>query len=226
MNTNKKESAVIFDCDGVMFDSRRANINFYSRLLEKFGLPPMKEEDKAFVHINTAEESVRQIFRGTPYVQQAQAYRMEMDYIPFIKDMLMYPGLKALLKQLKPCFGLAVATNRSNTIGDVLHYHELQVFFDIVVSSLDVQQPKPHPEPIHKILKFFNIPPEKSLYVGDSWIDHKTARAAGVPFVAFKNRTLEADFHVDDLLEIAEILKSSFESGSETCNRKEASLSK
>ena len=44
MNTSKRISAVIFDCDGVMLDSRQANINFYNHLLDHFSLPPMREE--------------------------------------------------------------------------------------------------------------------------------------------------------------------------------------
>ena len=155
MNTSKRISVVIFDCDGVMFDSRQANINFYNHLLTHFGLPPMPEVSVSFVHMHTADESVRHIFRGTPYVEQAQAYRMQLDYGPFIKDMIMEPGLKGLLGLLKPRFGLAVATNRSNTIGAVLESNGLKDFFDIVVSSLDVKNPKPDPEPLLKILDFF-----------------------------------------------------------------------
>ena len=43
---------------------------------------------------------------------QAQTYRLEMDYTPFIKDMIMEPGLKRLLGELKPAFALAVGAAR------------------------------------------------------------------------------------------------------------------
>lgn len=199
----KNISVVIFDCDGVMFDSRQANINFYNHLLDHFDLPPIKENDVAFVHMQTANESIRHIFRGTPYTDEAQAYRMEMDYSPFIQDMIMEPGLKELLKALEPQFGLAVATNRSNTIGDVLEVYGLKDFFDIVVSSLDVKNSKPHPESIFKILKFFKARPDACIYVGDSFVDFETARAAEIPFVAYKDKDLEADYHVGHLIDIA-----------------------
>jgi phosphoglycolate phosphatase len=202
MNTRKRISAVIFDCDGVMFDSRQANINFYNHLLDQFGLPPMREESVSFVHMHTADKSVRHIFRGTPYVEQAQAYRLQMDYGPFIKDMIIEPGLKELLKALKPRFGLAVATNRANTIGPVLESFGLKAYFDLVISSLDVKYPKPHPESIFKILEFFRVTPRDALYVGDSAVDDETAKAAGVLFVSYKNKDLEADYHVDVLLDI------------------------
>jgi HAD superfamily hydrolase (TIGR01509 family) len=203
----KKQRAVIFDCDGVMFDSRQANINFYNHLLGRFGLPEMTEEQIAFVHMHTADESVRHIFRGTPHEEAAQAYRMVLDYSPFIQDMIVEPDLKELLTLLKPDHGLAVATNRSNTIDRVLRWHGLKDYFDMVVSSLDVKSPKPHPESLHKILDFFSIPPEQAYYVGDSSVDAETAKAASVPFIAYKNRALNAAFYVEALMEIIEKIR-------------------
>jgi len=202
----KKISVLIFDCDGVMFDSRQANINFYNHLLAHFGLPPMAEDAVDFIHMHTADASIRHIFQGSPYLEQAQDYRMVMDYSPFIKDMIMEPGLKDLLRLLTPQMGLAVATNRSNTIGSVLERNGLDKYFKIVVSSLDVKRPKPHPESLFKILDFFRIGPDASMYVGDSFVDYETAKGAGVPFIAYKNLALEADHHVDDLMDIVSIL--------------------
>ena len=77
----------------------------------------------------------------------------------------MEPGLKELLSLLSPLFGLAVATNRSNTIGKVLELNGLAGFFDIVVSALDVKRPKPNPEAIFKILGFFDRSPSQVVYV-------------------------------------------------------------
>ena len=197
--------AVIFDCDGVMFDSRQANINFYNHLLSHFGLPLLREEQVAYVHMATADESIRFVFRGTPYLEQALAYRFELDYTPFIQDMVPEPGLRELLEKLKPKCGLAVATNRSNTIDNVLEVYGLARYFDIVVSSLDVKKPKPHPEPLFKILDFFSLRPDQALYVGDSPVDYETAKAASVPFAAYKNRNLDAAFHVEQLLAVASV---------------------
>ena len=204
----KRNSAVIFDCDGVMFDSRQANINFYNHLLAHFDLQPLTEDQVAYVHMHTADESIGLIFEGSPFLEQAQKYRMEMDYTPFIMELVMEPGLKQLLRELKPRCGLGVATNRSNTIGVVLKDNGLKGFFDIVISSLDVQHPKPHPEALFKILDFFQLPPTKALYVGDSAVDEKTARAAGVPFAGYKNRALDASYHVDHLMDIIPLVNS------------------
>jgi HAD superfamily hydrolase (TIGR01509 family) len=203
----KKDRVVIFDCDGVMFDSRKANINFYNHILKHFGLPPMTQDKIEFVHMNTADESIRHIFKDTPYLEQAQEFRSQVDYRPFIDDMIIEPGLKDLLKELKPGFGLAVATNRANTIGKVIEYNGLKGIFDIIVSSLDVKNPKPHPESLIKILEFFNITPLQAFYIGDSHIDYLTARAAGVAFISYKNKALDAEHHVYSMTEIADIVR-------------------
>ncbi|MBW1668938.1 MAG: hypothetical protein JRI79_01570 [Deltaproteobacteria bacterium] len=40
--------------------------------------------------------------------------------------------------------------------------------------------------------------------MGDSSVDCETARSAGVPFIAYKNKALSAEYHVDRLMDIAE----------------------
>jgi phosphoglycolate phosphatase len=199
-------SVIIFDCDGVMFDSRQANVNFYNHILSHFHLPPLTDKDIEFVHMHTVVESVDYIFRGTPYASQAREYRLKLDYLPFIKDMVMEPGLKEVLSILKPKYGLSVATNRSNTIEKVLAINGLSHYFDIVVSSLDVKNPKPHPETIVKICNFFRVKPKDCLYVGDSEIDSGVCQASGVPFIAYRNKSLTADYYIDNLLDILTIL--------------------
>jgi phosphoglycolate phosphatase len=207
MNSGEKKSAVVFDCDGVMFDSRKANMNYYNYLLARFDLPPMTPDKITFVHSYTADDSIRHIFEGTPFLEQAMELKNHIDYTPFINDMIIEPGLKILLEELKPKFGLGVSTNRSTTIGKILELNSLSRFFDIVVSSLDVKNPKPHPESLIKILNFFNMSAKEIFYIGDSLIDYQSARSAGVIFIAYKNRTLDADHHVSSMMEISEILK-------------------
>ncbi len=206
MTINQKIHAVVFDCDGVMFDSRQANIHYYNHMLHHFGLPPMTGAAVDFVHSHTADESIQHIFQGTPYTNEALAYRWKVDYTPFIRDMILEPGLKELLEWLKPRYGLAVATNRSNTMEEVLKTHGLTELFDIVVSSLDVEHSKPHPESLFKILDFFQVGPDRILYVGDSVVDEETAQRAGVPFIAYRNKALKAYRHVSIMTEIKDLL--------------------
>ena len=57
---------IVFDCDGVMFDSRYANQQFYNRLLTQFNHPPMDEGELEYVHMHNVTDSVNHIFRNYP----------------------------------------------------------------------------------------------------------------------------------------------------------------
>jgi len=203
----EERRVVIFDCDGVMFDSRKANTKFYNQLLSAFGHPPLDEVQLEFVHMHTVDAAIEYLFEGSPHLEAARTYRSQMDYTPFIRDMIPEPALKEVLETLRPEFGLAVATNRSNTIDQVLEVHGLASYFDIVVSSLDVEHPKPDPEALFKVLRFFKEGPENAFYVGDSPVDHQTARAAGVPFVSYRNPEIEADYYINDLKELIVLVR-------------------
>ena len=206
MNKNNPLHVIIFDCDGVMFDSRQANINFYNHLLTRFNLPPMDPEEIDYVHMATGRDSVKFIFRKSPHFDEADAYRLQMDYAPFIRDMIIAPGLEDLLLKLQPEFHLAVATNRSNTIDEVLGQNNLTGLFDMVVSSLDVKNPKPHPESIFKILSFFELTPTEAIYIGDSSVDYDAAKASGVHFIAYGNVNLASNLKAESMADLEKIL--------------------
>ncbi|UCD32672.1 MAG: HAD family hydrolase [Desulfobacterales bacterium] len=197
---------VAFDCDGVMFDTEKANIAYYNSILEYFNRPVMTPEQFAYCHMHTVDQSISNLFSDEESYKAAQAYRKRMSYLPFLKYMEMEPYLKPLLEKLRPQYKTAVATNRSDTMDRVLIEHSLTDYFDLVVSSNDVKRPKPYPDPLIKILEHFKIKPYQSIYVGDSELDQIAAKLADMPFVAYKNRSLVADYYIESLQEIEKIL--------------------
>ena len=198
---------VIFDCDGVMFNSRKANEAYYNQILKHFKRAMMNEDECHFVHMHTADESVAYLFRDTPRLRDAaQEYRKQIDYIPFIPYMEMASDLMPFLAYLRPTYHTAISTNRTDTMQYVLSMHGLEEYFDFVVSALDVQRPKPHPESLHKILHYFKIKPAEAVYIGDSEVDQAASEAAGVPLVAYKNRKLAASYYIDNFQELEKII--------------------
>jgi HAD superfamily hydrolase (TIGR01549 family) len=198
---------VIFDCDGVMFNSRRANEAYYNQILKHFNREMMNEDECNFVHMHTADESVAYLFREAPGLRSAaQEYRKQIDYIPFIPYMAMASDLIPLLKYLRPAYHTAISTNRTDTMQHVLSMHGLEGYFDFVVSALDVERPKPYPESLQKILRHFKIRPEEAFYIGDSEVDQAASEAAGVPLVAYKNRKLSALYYIDSFRELEKII--------------------
>ena len=203
----KNIKVVAFDCDGVMFDTMKANMAYYNKILDHFGRPAMTNEQFAFCHMHTVDQAIANLFNDLESIEAAQAYRKNMSYLPFVKNMEIEPYLKPLLEKIRPRYKTAVATNRSDTMDSVLSEHGLEGHFDLIVSATDVDRPKPHPDPLIKVIEHFRIEPYHSIYVGDSKLDEIAAKAAGMPFVAYKNRSLSADFYIQSLKEVEGILE-------------------
>jgi phosphoglycolate phosphatase len=188
---------VAFDCDGVLFDSRQANIAFYNAILAHFGHPELSPEAVDYIHSHTVYESLGYIFKGYSDLEAVLHFARIFDYSPFIAMMVEEPFLREFLQFLRPGCYTALATNRSTTTRAVLHYHGLAEDFDLVVSAQDVSRPKPHPESFVRILKHFALKPREAIYIGDSRVDERFAANAGVPFVAYRNPQLTADYYLD-----------------------------
>ena len=84
----------------------------------------------------------------------------------------------------------------------VLEMSGLGPCFDMVVTALDVEHPKPHPEALLKILRQFELRADEGIFIGDSEVDREHAAAVGMEFIAFGNRALSAAYHVSAFEEI------------------------
>jgi HAD superfamily hydrolase (TIGR01509 family) len=194
---------VIFDCDGVMFDSREANRQYYNLLLKRFGRPAMDADELDYVHAHHVMDSLRYIFRRYPDdLEAADNFRKSLDYRPFLDFMIMEPDLKDFLHVVRRRCKTAISTNRTNTMAAVLDIFGLASLFDIVVTAMDVANTKPHPEALQKILEHVNASPEEGIYIGDSMVDREHSANMGIKMVAFKNAALPAEYHVSSFMEI------------------------
>jgi len=198
---------VAFDCDGVMFDTRRSNSDFYNTVLTRFGLPALTPAQFAFVHMHTVDRSLAFLFENRPErLPEVKTFCRQLGYEPFIRSMVIEPGLKPLLARLKGRFKTAVATNRTTSMGRVMAYHQLEGLFDTVVCALDVARPKPHPDLLIKTMAILGVGPDHTVYIGDSSLDREAAHGAGIRFIAYRNRDLDADVHIQCLDEVAVLL--------------------
>ncbi len=200
-------SLVIFDCDGVLFDSAPANVAYYNAVLERLRRPPLNDEWSRRAHFLSSHQLYEAMF-GADSALGAEALRVgrEIDYAPFYKLMRPMPDLERVLQSLKPHYRLAMATNRGGTVAGVMREFRLDRFLELAVGAHDVPRPKPHPDMIEKCLGHFRILPTAAVYVGDSETDHQAARAAGVHFVAVGGAT-PAERRVRDLRELPALLE-------------------
>jgi HAD superfamily hydrolase (TIGR01549 family) len=202
----KKIKVLTFDCDGVMFDTEKANKAYYNDLLNHFGRHLMTPDQFSYAQMHTVDESIAHLFNDPESYAAAQALRQKTGYDPYLKYMEIEPDLIPLLEKYTGRLKLAVATNRTDTMNKVLTVHGIEKYFDLVVTALDVPRPKPHPDPLIRVLDYFHIAPDEMLYVGDSELDDQAAKAAGVPLAAYDNSSLAGDYHIKRLKELENII--------------------
>jgi phosphoglycolate phosphatase len=198
---------IIYDCDGVLIDSRKSNRAFYNHILDRFGLPTLTEAQLEVVHVSTAQGAIDFLFQGHPSREEAQAYQKTINNDPFLPLIRLEPHIREVLIRLRSRCLTAIATNRGKSLPLVLNHLDLEDLFDLTISAYDVTRPKPHPECLVKILTHFRLEPEAALYIGDSSLDQEVAATAGVPFAAYKNPGLQARYHLLDHLDLLTILE-------------------
>lgn len=207
MKLPKEINTMIFDCDGVMFQTQELNRKYYNTLLEAFNLPLLNDEQFEYVKMQTGELSIKYLFEGKVDLELVNKERKKHPYIDFVPYMEMSHGFMDLVKLLKhKNYNAGVATNRHDTMGRVMKTFNLNDYFQIVVTAADVKNAKPDPEQLLKIKDFFNIETQNMTYVGDSLLDQQAASAAGVLFIAFDNKDLKADIHVSSMDEITNMI--------------------
>ena len=198
---------IAFDCDGVLFDTAESNRAYYNTILNQLDMPDMTEEQFCYVHMHTVQDALAYLFNENQALQKAQSIKETLSYVPFVAAYKMEPALIPLLNKLRPAYKTAIATNRSDSMPTLLREHDITLYFDLIVSANDVPRPKPHPGQLLRLLEHFKASPREMLYVGDSKVDESAAKAANVPFVAYDNRSLSAQYHIRSLKEIEDILE-------------------
>jgi HAD superfamily hydrolase (TIGR01509 family) len=198
--------AVIFDCDGVLFDSWHANVAYYNAIRAQLGLPPMDAEWERRAHFLAASSVLEEMFGPDPAtLEEALRIARTIDYEPFYELMVPVPGLFDVLASLRPSWRLGMATNRGSTVPGVVRRFGLDAWLDAAVGVLDVARPKPHPDVILECLSRLAVPPAAAVYVGDAESDAAAALAAGVHFIAVGEHIASARI-VRDLREVPAVL--------------------
>ena len=181
------KKAVIFDLDGTLADTI-ASITYCGNLaLSRFGLPSFGEEDyKHFVGDGAAMLIRRALLAaGDERLEHFdEVYEAYLEI--FAKDCMYqvkpYEGICALLEELKRLsVRIAVLSNKPDR--DSLRVVEAlfgKGYFDFVQGQREDIPRKPDPAGVYRIMEAFVLPAGDFLYVGDSGVDMKTGRAAGI----------------------------------------------
>lgn len=183
-----KCKVVIYDCDGVMFNSLEANCAFYESVFSYMGISLDRSDQDVMrvIHTYANSDVLKHFFPEKERWAEAARFAGSIDYFRLIKLMEMEKGLVETLEQLKGLVHLAVCTNRSTSMEAVLNRFKLTDYFSFVMTASKASFPKPHPDPLVRILAHYALKPEEALFVGDSAVDSQAAAAAGVPFIGYR----------------------------------------
>ncbi len=200
---------IIFDCDGVMFDTRELNAFYYDKIIQKLGLPPLTEEQQELAFALTAEQLFDR-FVGKNREEEIKQICADFPYEKLIPQMKIESGLLQLVQFLhKKNIRCAVNTNRRDSMERILEHFGLAPYFFPVMTCKKTTFAKPHPEGIFKILDIWKLSPKQVLFIGDSAIDMEAARRANTFFASFKNTNLQADIYFQNFSSIQQTLAES-----------------
>ncbi len=163
---------VIFDMDGVLFDTEKIYLDVWTKVFKKYGYSMTKEIYCKV--IATGRENVKKVFKeefgeNIPieemYKEKDKALEEELKKKIPIKD-----GAYELLRYLKnEKYKLALATSASKErMEKQLNQSNFRKVFDEVVCRDDVKKTKPNPEIFLKAANKLNVSPEECIVIEDS----------------------------------------------------------
>ncbi len=137
----------------------------------------------------------------------------EMHYERLLRP---FPGMVDAIEELQRAgyrMGVVTSKIREHAIRE-LRTCGLDGAFDALVSASDVDNPKPHPEPVLRLLTAMQLSPGNALLVGDSIFDLQAGHAAGVataaalwgPFDRSRLEPGEPDFWLNSIEHLVALL--------------------
>lgn len=183
-----KYSAYIFDFDYTLADTTNGIVESVNYALDKICLAKQTKENirkTIGLSLQKTFEELTGINNNSMGEKFTELFKIKADNIMTANAELFTDTVKTLkyLKDNKLKTGI-VTTKYHYRIDEIISKFKIHDLIDIVVGAEDVINLKPDPEGLLYAIKKLNIPREKTVYIGDSIVDAKTAFNAGIPFIA------------------------------------------
>lgn len=180
----QKYAAVIFDFDGVIGQTMEDNYRAWKRTFSDHGLSLEKEEYFLLEGLSpkgVAEAILRKQGIGLETVSALAALKERY----YLSDHIFsfYPDVEALIGALRSEYRLGLVSGAADVR---LRRTVLASFleqFHVVITSDDVQRPKPDPEPYRTACERLAIRPEQALAIENAPLGIEAAKRAGLDCV-------------------------------------------
>lgn len=188
----KKVESVIFDMDGVLFDTESIYLKVWKNVFRKYGYKMTKDIYSQV--IATWRENVKKVFLREfgaelpiekMYREKDIALKEEIEKQVYIKE-----GAVEILTYLKnKNYKVALATSSDRErMNKQLEKASIREYFDEIVCRDEVENTKPNPEIYLKVADKLNVKPKNCLVIEDSLAGVKAAYKANMKVL-----------HVEDL---------------------------
>lgn len=182
-----KTKCILFDLDGTILDSRNAYLEAAKTALEAMGRKNV-DAKTAMEFPKRLEQDlpIDDLLAGLDITKFLQAY-LKAFYKATAENTKPFSNAEDTLGRLSAKAKLALTTRRSLPAEDVFRILEkfgLAKYFQKIITSLDTQNPKPDPEALIKCLKHLGAKACDCIAVGDSVVDIRAGKNAGIRTVA------------------------------------------
>jgi phosphoglycolate phosphatase len=184
-----RNSLIVFDLDGTIVDSRRDLADSANQLIAELGGQTLSEDAVGRMVGEGARLLVERALRASGLEHQAQGAELARSLARFLtiyderllRTTLPYPGVLDAIDDARRRARVSILTNKPTRPTEALLAGlALRGLFDDVIGGDGVWPRKPDPASLVDLMERAGATPERTLLVGDSAIDHETARRAGV----------------------------------------------
>ncbi|HET9287296.1 MAG TPA: HAD family phosphatase [Gaiella sp.] len=184
--------AVVFDMDGVLVDTEHLWDEVREELTEEWGGRYTPEAQEAMMGMSSPEWSryLHEVvgLREPPEVINEEVVRRML--ARYETELPVVPGAVEAVHRLSSAglrLALASSSNRE-LIDAVLRRLDLTSYFELTVSSEEVERGKPAPDVYLEVARRLGVEPSRCAAVEDSASGIRAAHAAGLHVVAYPNR--------------------------------------
>ena len=198
MNFPTNLKAVLFDMDGVLFNSMPYHSEAWHTVMERHGLHLSREE--AYLHEGRTGASTINIVYLRQYGKEATPELIEQIYAEKSAEFNRHPeaepmpGASDLLKRVKAdgLIPVLVTGSGQRTLIDRLSHHYPGIFTpQHMVTAFDVKYGKPHPEPYLMGLAKAGVKADEAIVIENAPIGVQAGVAAGIFTIAVNTGPLD-----------------------------------
>ena len=183
---------LLIDMDGVLVDSTPAVARVWARWAARHNMDPVYVT--AFAHGRTSRASIQELLPDeSPEVHLEEDRWMLQGELEDIADVVALPGARELLAAV-PSPQRVVVTSAARNLAEVrLRAAGLWDLVHHLVTSTDIQNGKPHPEPYLKGASLLQFPPADCVVIEDAASGTRSGKSAGCRVLVIRTTSTDKE---------------------------------